>query len=116
MDTAAIEQHGLAPLMPELARIEAINSRTELAQVLGSRLRADVDPINATNLHTEHLFGLFVTQGLEDPSRHIAYLLQGGIAMPSRAYYLSTDPHMAAFKVKPGEKLYLAPKDRVKMW
>jgi putative endopeptidase len=86
MDTAAIEQHGLAPLKPELDRIEAINSRADLARVLGSRLRADVDPINATNFHTEHLFGLFVTQGLEDPSRHIAYLLQGGIAMPSRDY------------------------------
>jgi putative endopeptidase len=100
MDTAAIEQHGLAPLKPELDRIEAINSRADLARVLGSRLRADVDPINATNFHTEHLFGLFVTQGLEDPSRHIAYLLQGGIAMPSRDYYLSTDPHMAAFRAK----------------
>ncbi len=100
MDTAAIEQHGLAPLKPELDRIEAINSRADLARVLGSRLRADVDPINATNFHTEHLFGLFVTQGLEDPSRHIAYLLQGGIAMPSRDYYLSSDPHMAAFRAK----------------
>jgi putative endopeptidase len=100
MDTAAIEQHGLAPLKPELDRIEAINSRADLARVLGSRLRADVDPINATNFQTEHLFGLFVTQGLEDPSRHIAYLLQGGIAMPSRDYYLSTDPHMAAFRAK----------------
>jgi putative endopeptidase len=100
MDTAAIEQHGLAPLKPELDRIEAINSRADLARVLGSRLRADVDPINATNFHTEHLFGLFVTQGLEDPSRHIAYLLQGGIAMPSRDYYLSSDPYMAAFRAK----------------
>ena len=100
MDTAAIEKHGLAPLKPELAQIDAITSRADLARVLGSRLRADVDPINATNFHTEHLFGLFVTQGLEDPSHHVAYLLQGGVAMPSRDYYLSTDPHMAAFRTK----------------
>ncbi|MEO7052077.1 MAG: M13 family metallopeptidase [Rhodanobacter sp.] len=100
MDTAAIEQQGLAPLKPELARIDAISSRTDLARVLGSRLRADVDPINATHFHTEHLFGLFVTQGLEDPQQHVAYLLQGGIAMPSRDYYLSTDPHMAAFRAQ----------------
>jgi len=98
MDTAAIEQHGLAPLKPELAQIDAIATRGDLARVLGSRLRADVDPINATNFHTENLFGLFVTQGLEDPSRHVAYLLQGGIAMPSRDYYLSSDPHMTAFR------------------
>ncbi|HZX69855.1 MAG TPA: M13 family metallopeptidase [Rhodanobacter sp.] len=100
MDTATIEKQGLAPLKPELAQIDAIASRTDLARVLGSRLRADVDPINATNFQTEHLFGLFVTQGLEDPSQHLAYLLQGGIAMPSRNYYLSADPHMAAFRAK----------------
>lgn len=100
MDTAAIEHGGLTPLEPELAQIRAIASREDLARVLGSRLRADVDPINVTHFHTEHLFGLFVTQGLEDPAHHVAYLLQGGVAMPSRDYYLSTDPHMAAVRAK----------------
>lgn len=100
MDTAAIEKHGLAPLKPELARIDAIASRADLARVLGSRLRADVDPINATNYHTQNLFGLFVTQGLDDPSHNIAYLLQGGLGMPSRDYYLSSDPHMVASRAK----------------
>ncbi|WP_447736533.1 M13 family metallopeptidase [Rhodanobacter soli] len=100
MDTAAIEQHGLAPLKPELAQIDAIASRAELARVLGSRLRADVDPMNATNYHTENLFGLFVTQGLEDPSHNLAYLLQGGLVMPSRDYYLSDDAHMVATRAK----------------
>ena len=100
MDEAAIARHGLAPLKPELSAIDAIASKDDLARVLGSRLRADVDPINDTNFHTEHLFGLFVTQGLEDPNHTIAYLLQGGLAMPSREYYLSSDPHMAAFRDK----------------
>ncbi|MBD8873213.1 M13 family metallopeptidase [Rhodanobacter sp. DHB23] len=98
MDEAAIGQHGLAPLKGELAAIDAIASKDDLARVLGSRLRADVDPINATNFHTENLFGLFVTQGLEDPSHTVAYLLQGGLAMPSRDYYLADDPNMAAFR------------------
>lgn len=100
MNTSAIEKHGLAPLKPELAKIDAIASRDDLARVLGSRLRADVDPINATNFHTENLFGLFVSQGLEDPSQHVAYLLQGGLAMPSREYYLSSEPEMQAFRAK----------------
>ena len=100
MDTAVIEQHGLAPLKREMKQIDAIASRQDLARVLGSRLRADVDPINATNFHTENLFGLFVAQGLEDPSRNIAYLLQGGLGMPSRDYYLSSDPHMVASRQK----------------
>jgi putative endopeptidase len=98
MDAASIDKHGLAPLQPQLAQVAAIASRTDLARVLGSALRADVDPINATNFHTENLFGLFVTQGLENPSHTVAYLLQGGLGMPSRDYYLSSDPHMLAFR------------------
>ena len=47
------------------------------------RLRADVDPLNATNFDTEHLFGLFVAQGLTRPEHATcAYLLQGGLGMP----------------------------------
>jgi len=100
MDEAGIEKHGLAPLKPEFDRIDAIKTRDDLAGVLGSQLRADVDPINSTNFHTENLFGLFVTQGLEDRSHNMAYLLQGGIAMPSRDYYLSQDKEMAAARAK----------------
>lgn len=100
MNEAAIQKNGLAPLKPQLDRIAAIKTRDDLASVLGSNLRADVDPINATHFHTEHLFGLFVAQGLVEPSHNMAYLLQGGLAMPSRDYYLSQDPHMAAFRAK----------------
>ncbi|HUA80441.1 MAG TPA: M13 family metallopeptidase [Dyella sp.] len=100
MNEANIEKRGLESLKPELAAIDAIKTRDDLAGVLGSELRADVDPINATNFQTENLFGLFVTQGLEDPSHNMAYLLQGGIAMPSRDYYLSKDPDMVAVRAK----------------
>lgn len=100
MDEANIEKLGLKPLKPELEAIDKIDSRQDLARVLGNRLRADVDPINATNFHTQHLFGLFVTQGLEDPSHTVAYLLQGGLGMPSRDYYLSSDPHMVEARGK----------------
>src|SRR6185312_3953524 len=89
MDEAAIDKAGLDPLKPGLDAIAAIKTRADLARVLGSRLRADVDPINATHFHTSNLFGLFVTKGLEDASTNMAYLLQGGLAMPSRDYYLS---------------------------
>ena len=100
MDQASIDAHGLRPLRPQLHRIDAIKTRTDLASALGSQLRADVDPINATNFSTEHLFGLFVTQGLEDPSHNVAYLLQGGLGMPNRDYYLDPDKDMAGFRAK----------------
>lgn len=106
MNTDAIEKAGLTPLQPELDAIDAIKTRTDLARVLGARVRADVDPINATNFHTEHLFGLFVTKGLEEDSLQIPYLLQGGLAMPSRDYYLSNDKEMVADREK--YKTYIA--------
>lgn len=106
MNTGAIEKHGLTPLKPDLEAITGIASRQDLARVLGSRLRQDVDPINATDFHTDHLFGLFVAQGLTDPSHNIAYLLQGGLTMPSRDYYLSNDKAMVA--VRDTYKTYIA--------
>ncbi|GAB3372550.1 M13 family metallopeptidase [Lysobacter rhizosphaerae] len=100
MDEAGIEARGLEPLKPELAKIDAIASKTDLARVLGSGLRADVDPLNATNYHTENLFGLFVAQGLQDPEHNVATLMQGGLAMPDREYYLSNDKEMVETRQK----------------
>ena len=67
MDEATIESKGIAPLKPQLDAIAAIADRHDLARVLGSDLRADVDPLNNTNFETENLFGVWITQGLEDP-------------------------------------------------
>jgi putative endopeptidase len=100
MDEAGIEARGLEPLKPELAKIEAIASATDLARVLGDGLRADVDPLNATNFHTANLFGVFVAQGLQDPEHNVAYLMQGGLVMPDREYYLSSDKEMVEARQK----------------
>ncbi len=106
MNTAAIEKRGLQPLQPELARIAALKDKTELSEMLGANLRADVDPINATNFSTENLFGLFVTQSLNDPGRTVPYLLQGGLGMPDRDYYLSATPEMT--EIRTAYKAYVA--------
>ncbi|WP_266159631.1 M13 family metallopeptidase [Dyella silvatica] len=98
LDEATIEKHGLDPLKPQLSKIDAIKSATDLARVLGGGLRTDVDPVNATNFSTANLFGLFITQGLEDTSHNVAYLLQGGLGMPSRDYYIADDKEMVAFR------------------
>ncbi len=94
MDDATIEKRGLEPIKPRLDQINAIADKTALAQAMGEDLRVDVDPLNATNYQTEHLFGLFVSQGLEDPQHSYPYLLQGGLGMPNRDYYLSSDAKM----------------------
>lgn len=75
MDEAAIESKGIAPLKPQFDAIAAIANRRDLARVLGGQLRADVDPLNATNFQTGNLFGVFVTQGLTPG--HLAQRLAG---------------------------------------
>ena len=100
MDEAGIEAKGVAPLKPLLARIDAIKDRASLTRALGASLRADVDPLNSTNFNTENLFGLWVSQGLTEPGRNTPYLLQGGLGMPDRAYYLTDSPRMAELRTK----------------
>jgi predicted metalloendopeptidase len=98
MDEAGIESRGITPLKPQLEAIAAIADKRALARAIGGTLRADVDPLNATNFQTQHLFGVFVAQGLADPDRNTPYLLQGGLGLPDRDYYVSTSPKMAALR------------------
>ncbi|MEO8927561.1 MAG: M13 family metallopeptidase, partial [Caulobacteraceae bacterium] len=98
MDEGAIEAAGGAPLAPALARIAAIADKSALAAALGGELRADVDILNATNLHTDRLFGLWVAQDLDEPSRYAPFLVQGGLGLPDRDYYLDPSPRMAAIR------------------
>jgi predicted metalloendopeptidase len=100
MDAAGIEAKGLRVLKPQLDRIAAISDRVQLARYLGSTLRADVDILNATQLSTDHVLGLWVAQDLDDPSRYAPFLLQGGLGMPDRDYYLVDSPHMADVRGK----------------
>jgi len=95
MDEAAIERLGLQPLQPTLERIEAIGDRRQLARYLGSTLRADVDVLNNTELHTANFLGVWVAKSLTGPPRNLPFLLQGGLVMPDRDYYLDTGEHMA---------------------
>jgi putative endopeptidase len=100
MDEAAIEAKGTQPLKPLLAKIDAIKDKAGLTRALGASIRADVDALNSTDLTTENLFGLWVAQGLTDPSRNMPYLLQGGLGMPDRAYYLTDNARMADLRAK----------------
>src|SRR5471032_1718219 len=100
LDEAAIEAKGVAPLQPALQQIAAIKDKSALAHALGATLRADVDPLNSTNFFTENLFGLWIAQGLTEPTHYRPYLLQGGLGMPDRAYYLDDTPRMAELRTK----------------
>jgi putative endopeptidase len=100
MDEAVIENLGLGPLEPQLRAIAAVRDRKTLSRLLGSQLRADVDVLNNTDLDTDKLLGLWVAQDLDDPSRYAPFLLQGGLGMPDRDYYLDDSPATAAIRAK----------------
>jgi len=100
MDEGAIERKGLEPLRAKLQAIRVLRNKRELAHALGETLRADVDPLNNTNFHTPNLFGIWVAPGFADPQHYHAYLLQGGLTMPDREYYLADGEHMGAIRAE----------------
>ncbi len=98
LDTTAIGARGVAPLHPVLDSIDALSDKQALARFIGAHLRADVDPINNAILHTDNPFGLWVAQDFNHPGHNVASLLQGGLAMPDRSYYLDTSPSMVGVR------------------
>ncbi|MEY2412562.1 MAG: putative endopeptidase [Acidobacteriaceae bacterium] len=100
MDEARIESKGITPLKPHLDAIQAIKDKKELARALGETLRADVDALNNTNYHTPNLFGLWVAPDFNDSDHYTAYLLQGGLQMPDREYYLDDSERMREIRTK----------------
>jgi putative endopeptidase len=100
MDESGIESKGLAPLKPHLQAIAAIRDKKQLSRALGESLRADVDPLNNTNFHTDNLFGLWIAPDFNDSDHYTVYLLQGGLELPDREYYLSDSEHMRTLRTQ----------------
>jgi putative endopeptidase len=98
LDTAALAARGTVPVQPVLDTIAAIKDRVALARFLGAHLSADVDPINLGTVHTDNPFGLWVAQDFNHPTRNVAALLQGGVELPDRSYYLDESPTMVALR------------------
>lgn len=100
MDEATIEQLGGSPLRPELGMIAAIRTRKDLSRVLGGSVRADTDALNATNFYTDRIFGIWIAEDLNDTSLYRPYIMQGGLGMPDREYYLGDNPRYAELRNK----------------
>lgn len=100
MDEAAIEAAGAGPLKPELDRIAAIRTRTDLSRELGASMRADVDALNATDFYTDRFLGLWVAEDLNDTTVYRPYLMQGGLGLPDREYYLGSSARFTEIRAK----------------
>jgi predicted metalloendopeptidase len=88
MDEAAIEAKGLAPIEPELARIEAIRD------VPG--LRAEISRVQPMGVGALFQFGS--EEDRKDSSKVIAAAIQGGLGLPEREYYLKKDEKSATLR------------------
>ena len=90
LDEAAIETKGLAPLEPWLNEIRALKSKTELDE-----LYAKADRLGIAGSFTS-----YVGQDAKAPDVYTIVMLQGGLGMPDRDYYLSKDAKLTETKVK----------------
>jgi putative endopeptidase len=98
LNEAAIEARGMAPLKPFLDSIDQVPDKSALTRLLGRGLRADVDPLNWGVYRSSHLLGLSVEPSIHGEKTYVAFLLQGGLGLPDREYYVSTEPRMQALR------------------
>jgi putative endopeptidase len=78
--TGVIDQNGLQPLQPELARIAALKSKDELPELF-----AHFQLINDTAF-----FNFGEQQDFKDARKQIAAVDQGGLGLPERDFYFRT--------------------------
>ena len=90
MDEAGVEAKGLTPFEPWLKRVRAVKSKADLV-----RLYADAD-----RLSIDIPFRMFVSQDRKASDRYALNVSQGGLGMPDRDYYLSSDPKQVETKTK----------------
>ncbi|GAA3947125.1 M13 family metallopeptidase N-terminal domain-containing protein [Hymenobacter algoricola] len=85
LDSATVEQQGLAPLKPELNRLAAIQS---VADVQAAIARLIPLGVNA-------LIGPYVGQDAKNSDKMALQLWQAGLGLPNRDYYFNKDTRTA---------------------
>ncbi|NUM80704.1 M13 family metallopeptidase [bacterium] len=81
MDSAGIEAAGLTPLAGEFARIDAIQSGSDLQDVIAHLHHYSMAP----------MFNFYSDQDAKNSNDVIAQATQGGLTLPERDYYFNMD-------------------------
>jgi putative endopeptidase len=89
LDTDAIDRAGLAPAQAGLGAIAAARTHEDLARLLG---RPDL------RLTAPLAFG--ITPDEKDPDHYMVVIVQSGLGMPDRDYYLKDEPVYTALRAK----------------
>jgi len=88
MDSAGAERAGAAPLLPRIARIDAVSNRMQLQREIARLHREGVGV----------LFNFGSTQDAKNSTSVIAAAYQGGLGLPDRDYYTKTDAASTTIK------------------
>ena len=78
VDEAAVNALGASPLQHDLDEVRAADTREKLATLMGRTQYG----------FGSSLFGVQAFEDLHDPNKTSAYVVQGGLGMPDRDYYL----------------------------
>ena len=81
MDESGVDQKGVAPLKPELDRIDALKSKEGLPALVAHLYTIGVRPF----------FGFRAGQDFKDATQMIANVGSGGLGLPDRDYYVKDD-------------------------
>jgi putative endopeptidase len=92
MDESGIESAGMKPLQPELDRIAGLKSKKEITLEIAHLHHAFPGAWEGSDNQTNApFFGFSGGQDYDDASKVVAQIDQGGLSLPNRDYYISTD-------------------------
>jgi predicted metalloendopeptidase len=97
MDVARIDALGIKPVLPELAKIDALKTKSELAAAMATYARLGVNVPLAGQVH----------QDARDSTKYVVDYGQAGIGLPDRDYFLLKDDKRFA-DVRAKYQVYLA--------
>jgi predicted metalloendopeptidase len=90
MDESRVNRLGKTPLEPELARIDSLSTKTDIARHVARMMMLDMTT----------LIGGDVDGDADDPKTSVLYLAQSGLGLPDREYYLKDDPKLREYRTK----------------
>lgn len=104
LDEAKANELGSEPIKADLDQVQAISSLADATKLLGEFERTG----------TSGIFGMYVDNDPNDPTRYLIHLYQGGLGLPDEAYYRE-DKHkeiLEAYQVHVGKMFALAGWDK----
>jgi len=89
LDTNAIEAAGLGPIQSDLRAIAAAQTHEDIARIMG---RPDIDTGGSVSIST--------WPDAKNPDRYAVNIVQSGLSLPDRDFYLKSDAKFAEVRTK----------------